>query len=76
MVVWSLALAAIGLVGLWLSGSMRKSGWAVGVAAQVLWIVFAITYSAWGFIITALAYGFVYARNWWRWRVAEHEVKQ
>lgn len=75
MVAWSLVLAAIGLAGLWLSGSMRKSGWAVGVAAQVLWIIFAITYEAWGFIVTALAYGTVYARNWWRWRVAEREAE-
>jgi hypothetical protein len=76
MVIWSLVLSAIGLVGLWLSGSLRRAGWAIGVCAQVLWITFAITFEAWGFILSALAYGFVYARNWWRWRAAEREVTE
>lgn len=73
MVIWSFALTAVGLTGLWLSGSMRRIGWAIGLGAQVLWIAFAITFEAWGFLLSALGYGFVYARNWWRWREAARE---
>lgn len=67
MVTWSYALAAVGITGLWIAGSRRKLGWAIGVAVQVPWLIFAITYELWGFVISALAYGFVYGRNWWRW---------
>lgn len=67
---WSWLLAAVGLVGLWLAGSKHRAGWAVGVAAQVLWITYALVSAQYGFLASAAAYGFVYARNWWRWRTA------
>jgi nicotinamide riboside transporter PnuC len=58
----------IGIVGIWLAGRRNLWGWAIGLAAQVLWIVFALVTAQYGFIFSALAYGFVYARNWLRWR--------
>jgi hypothetical protein len=70
-VIWSWVLAAVGVVGLLLAGSSNKLGWAIGFGAQVLWIVFAVATEQYGFIASALAYGFVYARNWLRWRAAE-----
>lgn len=76
MVIWSFVLTAVGLTGLWLSGSLRRVGWAIGLGAQVLWIAFAITFEAWGFLLSALGYGFVYGRNWWRWREVRREVKE
>jgi nicotinamide riboside transporter PnuC len=66
--VWSVGLAVIGIVGIWLAGRRNLWGWAIGLAAQVLWIVFALVTGQYGFIFSALAYGFVYARNWLRWR--------
>ncbi len=68
---WSWALTAIGVTGLFLAGSSRKLGWAIGLGAQALWITYAIATSQWGFIASAFAYGGVYARNWWRWRQQE-----
>lgn len=68
--IWSAALAGVGIVGLWLAGSQRRAGWAVGFAAQLLWIVFALVSGQYGFIVSAVAYGFVYARNFWRARLA------
>lgn len=61
--LWSYALAAVGLTGLWLAGSGKALGWMVGVGAQVLWIAYAIATQQWGFILTAVAYAFVYLRG-------------
>jgi hypothetical protein len=60
---WSYILAAVGVTGLWLAGSDRAIGWAVGVAAQALWIAYAVTTQQWGFLVTAFAYGAVYIRG-------------
>lgn len=68
---WSWLLAAVGVTGLFLAGSSNKLGWALGFGAQLLWIVYAVATEQWGFIASALAYGFVYARNWLRWRAQE-----
>lgn len=64
---WSVLLAAIGIVGLVLAGYKRPSGWLVGIAAQVLWIVYAAVSGQWGFYLSAVAYGVVYGLNYWRW---------
>jgi len=59
---------AVGVTGLWLAGRKSAAGWAIGLGAQVLWIAYAIVTRQWGFIVSAFAYGTVYARNWVRWR--------
>lgn len=69
--LWSWALAAVGITGIWLAGRNNKLGWAIGLGAQVLWVAYAVATSQWGFLATAFAYGFVYGRNWLRWRNAE-----
>lgn len=66
--VWSVALAAIGILGLYLAGSKNLWGWVVSFAAQVLWIMFAVVTGQYGFVLSALAYGWVYGRNYIRWR--------
>jgi hypothetical protein len=65
---WSWALTVIGITGLWLAGSKRRAGWLIGVAAQGLWIAYALATRQYGFIVSALCYGFVYARNFVAWR--------
>lgn len=65
---WSILLTAAGVTGLWLAGRRSSWGWAIGLAAQALWIAYAIATQQWGFIISALAYGAVYGRNLQRWR--------
>lgn len=66
--MWSYLLTAVGVIGLWLAGRRRWQGWAIGLAAQTLWIWYAISTRQWGFLLSALAYGTVYGRNLWRWR--------
>jgi hypothetical protein len=68
---WSWTLAAIGVTGLFLAGSNRKAGWAIGLGVQALWIAYAFATRQWGFIASAVAYGAVNVRNWLRWRRAE-----
>lgn len=66
--IWSLALAAVGVLGIYLSGKKNYWGWGIGLGAQVLWIVYAVVTDQWGFIISALAYGWVYGKNFLTWR--------
>jgi hypothetical protein len=72
--IWSCVLAAVGILGLWLAGRKQKIGWAVGLSAQILWIIFACITKQWGFILSAIAYGWVYGRNWLRWHAEEREA--
>ena len=74
MAYWSYILTAVGVFGLWLAGRKSKYGWAVGLGAQVLWLSYAITTEQWGFILSAVAYGWVYSKNFLAWRRAEQEV--
>jgi nicotinamide riboside transporter PnuC len=66
--LWSYSLAAIGILGIYLAGRRNLWGWAIGVGAQALWIVYAIATGQFGFIVSAIAYSVVYGRNWWKWR--------
>jgi hypothetical protein len=64
---WSWLLTAIGVTGLWMAGSKKAVGWAVGVFAQALWIAYALSTEQYGFLASALCYAFVYGRNFARW---------
>ena len=68
---WSWLLTAVGLLGLWLAGSHKRLGWAIGVGAQALWIGYALHTQQYGFIVSACAYAFVYARNYQAWARSE-----
>lgn len=72
--IWSFVLAAVGIAGIYLAGKKSKWGWGLGLAAQVLWLVFAITTAQYGFILTAVAYGAVYGKNLWQWHREEPKV--
>ena len=65
--VWSYVLTAIGITGIYLAGRRNLYGWVVGLSAQVLWIAYAVATEQWGFIVSAFAYGSVYANNWRKW---------
>ena len=69
--IWSIALAAIGILGIYMAGNKSKFGWAVSFSAQALWFIFAIVTAQYGFILSALAYGWVYGRNYLRWRAEQ-----
>lgn len=68
---WSWLLTAIGITGLYAAGSKKSWGWMLGLIAQSLWIAYGITTDQYGFILSALCYGLVYARNFRAWRGKE-----
>jgi nicotinamide riboside transporter PnuC len=68
--IWSFALSALGIIGILLAGNKNRVGWVVGFFVQPLWIIFALTTGQYGFILNAVIYAVVYARNWWMWRSA------
>lgn len=65
--LWSYILAVVGILGIFLAGKKRTVGWVIGLGAQLLWIAYAIVTAQYGFIVSALGYGWVYGLNWWRW---------
>lgn len=65
--LWSWALAAIGVSGVFLTTKKLYAGFVVGVLVQLLWISYAIASSQYGFIASALAFGWVNALGWYRW---------
>ncbi len=74
---WSYLLTAVGVFGLFLAGRRIWWSWYVGVGAQVLWLAYALTTDQYGFILSALAYGWVYLRNALSWsRERPHEPPQ
>lgn len=71
--LWSWLLTAVGVTGLYFAGRRRALGWAIGLAAQLLWIGYAISTRQWGFLASALIYGSVYAKNFHAWRTVTSE---
>lgn len=65
---WSIALSVIGIIGLHIAGMKSQWGWFIGLFAQMLWIIFAITTNQYGFILSACAYGLVNWNNLRKWR--------
>ncbi|MET7668992.1 hypothetical protein [Micromonospora luteifusca] len=65
--LWSWLLMAVGVTGLYLAGKRSWTGWAVGLAAQLLWLAYAITTEQWGFLVSCFAYGAIYIRNLLAW---------
>lgn len=59
----SLVLAFAGCAGLLLAGRGMWQGWAVGLAVQPLWLLFAVATKGYGLLLTAFMYAFVYGRN-------------
>ena len=64
---WSVVLAVIGVLGLYLTTRKMAAGYAVGVGVQVLWITYAIVTAQYGFIFSALAFGAVNALGFYKW---------
>jgi hypothetical protein len=64
----SLVLATAGCTGLILAGRGMWQGWAVGLAVQPVWAVFAIITHGYGLLITCVMYGTVYYRNLRAWQ--------
>lgn len=74
--IWSFVLAAVGIAGIYLAGRKSKWGWGLGLFAQILWVVFALTTAQYGFILTAVAYGAVYGKNLYQWHREDSQKEE
>lgn len=74
--IWSFVLAAVGIAGIYLAGKKSKWGWGLGLFAQILWVVFALTTAQYGFILTAVAYGAVYLKNLLQWHREDDQKEE
>lgn len=63
-----LLTSIVTIIGIWLAGSHRWEGWAVGLGNQLLWLVFIVMFKAWGLLLLTAALSFVYTRNLLRWK--------
>lgn len=73
--LWSVVLAVVGVLGLYLTTRKMAAGYAVGVGVQVLWITYAVVTAQYGFIFSALAFGAVNYLGFVRWTREKREVK-
>jgi hypothetical protein len=56
-------LGTLGVTGLLIAGNRVWWGWLINLVNEILWIVYAIRTKQYGFILMAIAYAAVYARN-------------
>ncbi|MGW7198467.1 hypothetical protein [Streptomyces chryseus] len=71
---WSWLLTAVGVTGLYYAGRKRALGWAIGLSAQLLWVAYALATTQYGFLASAGAYGWVYAKNFRTWQTEQRGV--
>lgn len=65
--LWSWGLAAVGVTGVYLTTKKLYAGYVVGVLVQALWLAYSFSTKQYGFIFSALAFGWVNALGWYRW---------
>ena len=74
--LWSWALALVGATGLYVVGRTNAwYAWLINLAAQVLWVVYALVTRQTGFIFSALLYGGVYAANAYTWYRRRNDLR-
>lgn len=63
-VVGSTVLTTVGLTSLYLTGhDKRKAGLVLGIIDQFAWTAYATLTGQWAFILSAVAYAWVYNKN-------------
>ena len=64
---FSFMLSALSLLSLWLMGNKNKLGIVVGLANQLLWVVYAVMLKQYGLLIGVIAYTIIHIRNLAKW---------
>ncbi|SCL17746.1 hypothetical protein GA0070616_1349 [Micromonospora nigra] len=60
--MWSYLLSSIGILGLLIAARQPRIGWTINLAAQALWVVYALSTGQPGFLLAAVAYTVAYGR--------------
>lgn len=61
-------LSANTLYVMFLAGNKRKYAWLLGLAGQLLWLVWIVLVQAWGLLPMNIGLWIVYYRNHLKWR--------
>lgn len=69
-------LSVWGALGMYVAGKGRWHGWAMGLAIQPVWVVFALVVHSWPLMLSSALYGSVYVRNLWRWKTGRLPVAE
>ena len=64
----SWVLSATSGAMLWLMGNRSKWGPRLGLANQVLWVIYAVWLRQWGLLPGVIAYAVIHVRNLVRWQ--------
>ena len=51
-----------------LAGNKHKSTWAIGLFAQILWVVWISLSGSWGLMPATVVLVFIYIRNHFKWK--------
>jgi len=67
--IWFLpwVLSANTLYVMFLAGNKRKGAWALGLAGQLLWLIWIILTKSWGLLPMNIGLWVVYGRNHIKW---------
>jgi hypothetical protein len=65
--IWSWALGAAGLTGLYLAGKKSWSGWCICFLTQIAWAAYGWRTHQYGFIVSSIGYGFINGKNMLSW---------
>ena len=62
---WVLSVTSV--LMLWLMGKKSKWGPRLGLANQILWVVYVLTTDQYGLLAGVIAYAVIHAINIWKW---------
>lgn len=72
---WDYILAFVGIIGFILAGRKVWWAWYINIAAQFLWVAYAITSEQYGFLISSVIYFAVFSKNAYDWTKGRHVQK-
>jgi hypothetical protein len=64
---WSWLLTMPQLFAYWQVGNRRRWGWLVAFCGDVLWVIYSLVSRQYGFLVSAVLFGGLAARNWRAW---------
>lgn len=73
---WGFALSLVGVAGFLLAGRKVWWAWHVNIAAQALWLAYAIVTDQPGFLLGVAVYSIVFFRNARAWTREHNHMKE
>jgi len=61
--VLSWLLTGVSVVSLWVTGRSPQWGWTLCLAAQPVWVAYALTTGQPGFLVSAVTFSIIFSRN-------------